>query len=61
MVIADVDFSDPHDRSRFDVVDFKGTVNYSLKARSPADAKKWVYALKESKTWMLGELLNFNL
>jgi hypothetical protein len=52
-LIADVDFSDNQDKSRFDVVDFKGTVCYSLKARSPADAKKWVWALKESKTWMI--------
>lgn len=25
---------------------------YSLKARSPADAKKWVWALKESRMWL---------
>ncbi|KAJ3415877.1 hypothetical protein HDV05_003941 [Chytridiales sp. JEL 0842] len=39
------------DKSRFDVVG-KGSVRYSLHAKTPADAKKWVWAIMESKRWM---------
>ncbi|KAJ3340155.1 hypothetical protein HDU91_000897, partial [Kappamyces sp. JEL0680] len=48
---ADAYFPDTHDLSRFDVSG-SGNVKYSLKSRSPADAKKWVWALKESRIWM---------
>ncbi|KAJ3321033.1 hypothetical protein HDV06_004692 [Boothiomyces sp. JEL0866] len=45
-------FPDPkNDPSRFDVTG-SGNVKYSLKARSPADAKKWVWSLMESRVWM---------
>ncbi|KAJ3321942.1 hypothetical protein HDU76_013991, partial [Blyttiomyces sp. JEL0837] len=50
--IAVVEFVEPKDKSRFDVVG-KGSVRYSLQAKTPADAKKWVWALMESKRWML--------
>lgn len=39
------------DISRFDVTG-SGKIKYSLKARSPAEAKKWVWALFESQRWM---------
>jgi hypothetical protein len=39
------------DASRFDVIG-AGGVKYSLKARSTADAKKWVWNLMESRGWM---------
>lgn len=39
------------DHSRFDVTG-SGNVKYSLKARSPTDAKNWVWALMESQRWM---------
>ncbi len=48
---ADAYFPDAHDLSRFDVTG-SGNVKYSLKSRSPADAKKWVWALKESRIRM---------
>ncbi|KAJ3265368.1 hypothetical protein HK104_006300, partial [Borealophlyctis nickersoniae] len=54
-MIANVVMPDSNDKSRFDVIG-KGSVEYSLKARSPADAKKWVWALMESKKWMLDRL-----
>lgn len=46
-----VTFPDTGDRSRLDVRG-SGGVKYSLKARSPAEAKKWVWALMESQRWM---------
>ncbi|KAJ3088393.1 hypothetical protein HK102_008853 [Quaeritorhiza haematococci] len=49
-LIAQVEFPDSSDKSRFDVLG-KGSVRYSLKARSPAEAKKWVWALREPKRW----------
>ncbi|KAI8817986.1 Oxysterol-binding protein-domain-containing protein [Fimicolochytrium jonesii] len=51
-MIASVSLPDPTDKSRFDVIG-RGGVLYSLKARSPADAKKWVWALMESKKFMV--------
>ncbi|TPX66348.1 hypothetical protein SpCBS45565_g04523 [Spizellomyces sp. 'palustris'] len=51
-MIANVVLPDSSDKSRFDVIG-KGSVRYSLKARSPADAKKWVWALMESKKYMI--------
>ncbi|KAJ3182224.1 hypothetical protein HDU85_003266 [Gaertneriomyces sp. JEL0708] len=51
-MIANVVLPDSSDKSRFDVVG-KGSVRYALKARSPADAKKWVWALMESKKFMV--------
>ncbi|KAJ3000943.1 hypothetical protein HDV02_000012 [Globomyces sp. JEL0801] len=39
------------DPSRFDVTG-SGNIKYSLQARSPADAKKWVWSLLESRVWM---------
>ncbi|KAJ3032613.1 hypothetical protein HK097_005167, partial [Rhizophlyctis rosea] len=50
-MIAGVVMPDSNDKSRFDVV-VRGS-SWSLKARSPADAKKWVWSLMESKKWML--------
>ncbi|KAI8847177.1 hypothetical protein BC829DRAFT_249973 [Chytridium lagenaria] len=44
--IAVVEFPEAKDKSRFDVVG-KGSVRFSLQARSPADAKRWVWALME--------------
>ncbi|KAJ3219695.1 hypothetical protein HDU67_010057 [Dinochytrium kinnereticum] len=49
--IAIVEFPDAKDKSRFDVVG-KGSVRFCLQARSPADAKRWVWALMESKRWV---------
>jgi hypothetical protein len=51
MRIANILLTEEDDKSRFDVVG-KGSVRYSLKARSPADAKKWIWAVMESKRWM---------
>ncbi|KAI9098624.1 Oxysterol-binding protein-domain-containing protein [Phlyctochytrium arcticum] len=51
-MIASVVLPDSDDKSRFDVIG-KGSVRYSLQARSPADAKKWVWALMESKKYMI--------
>ncbi|KAI8907712.1 Oxysterol-binding protein-domain-containing protein [Powellomyces hirtus] len=51
-MIASVVMPDSSDKSRFDVIG-RGSVKYSLKARSPADAKKWVWALMESKKFMV--------
>jgi hypothetical protein len=39
------------DKSRFDVCGSGGT-KYSLKAKSPADAKKWVWAIMQSQGYM---------
>jgi hypothetical protein len=39
------------DPSRFDIVG-QGNIKYYLKARSPADAKRWVWYLMESRGWM---------
>ncbi|KAJ3005149.1 hypothetical protein HKX48_000843, partial [Thoreauomyces humboldtii] len=47
-MIANVVLPDSNDKSRFDVIG-RGSVKYSLKARSPADAKKWVWVLLEAK------------
>ncbi|KAJ3140607.1 hypothetical protein HDU90_007909 [Geranomyces variabilis] len=51
-MIANVAMPDASDKSRFDVIG-RGSAKYSLKARSPADAKKWVWALMESKKFMI--------
>ncbi|KAJ3160844.1 hypothetical protein HDU86_008204 [Geranomyces michiganensis] len=51
-MIANVAMPDASDKSRFDVIG-RGSAKYSLKARSPADAKKWVWALMESKKFMV--------
>ncbi|KAJ3033480.1 hypothetical protein HDV00_006321 [Rhizophlyctis rosea] len=50
-MIANIVMPDSADKSRFDVL-ARG-VRWSLKARSPADAKKWVWALMEWKKWGL--------
>ncbi|TPX42136.1 hypothetical protein SeLEV6574_g05746 [Synchytrium endobioticum] len=50
MLIAKIVMPDHNDKSRFDVLG-KGSVRYALKARSPAEAKKWVWALNESKLY----------
>ncbi|KAI8906381.1 Oxysterol-binding protein-domain-containing protein [Gorgonomyces haynaldii] len=50
------EFPDAADMARFDVVS-SGNVRYSLKARSPAEAKKWVWALMESQRWMKDQQL----
>ncbi|KAL2911287.1 hypothetical protein HK105_209244 [Polyrhizophydium stewartii] len=50
-ISANVTMPDSTDASRFDVVG-AGNVRYSIKARSPADAKKWVWHLMESRRFM---------
>ena len=40
------------DQTRFDV-SVEGSVKFYLRARSVAEAKKWVWALMESKRWMI--------
>ncbi|KAI8928786.1 Oxysterol-binding protein-domain-containing protein [Entophlyctis helioformis] len=50
-IAANVTMPDANDNSRFDIV-ASGNVKYSIKARSPADAKKWVWYLMESKRFM---------
>ncbi|KAH6586997.1 hypothetical protein BASA50_000046 [Batrachochytrium salamandrivorans] len=49
---ANVTMPDSNDASRFDVM-ASGNVRYSIKARSPADAKKWVWYLMESKRFSI--------
>lgn len=46
-----VEFPDAVDHSRFDIRG-GGDVRYSLKARSPAESKKWIWALMESQRCM---------
>ena len=47
------------DQSRFDV-SVEGQVKFYLRARSVAEAKKWVWALMESKKWMIDHLNDQN-
>ncbi|KAJ8327421.1 hypothetical protein QVD99_008036 [Batrachochytrium dendrobatidis] len=49
---ANVTMPDSNDASRFDIMS-TGNVRYSIKARSPADAKKWVWHLMESKRFLI--------
>lgn len=51
MLTAEVHMPESSDHSRIDVVG-SGHVKYSIKARSPADAKKWIWSLMESQRWM---------
>jgi hypothetical protein len=49
--VATIEFPEK-DKSRFDVVG-KGNVRYSLQAKTPADAKKWVWAIMEVRFFFL--------
>ena len=49
--VASITMPESSDSERFDV-EASGNVKYSLKARSPAEAKKWVWYLMESKRYM---------
>jgi hypothetical protein len=51
MRIANIHLPDSEDKSRFEIVG-KGSVRYSLKARTPTDAKKWIWALVEAKNYL---------
>ncbi|KAL1924036.1 uncharacterized protein VTP21DRAFT_7071 [Calcarisporiella thermophila] len=42
---------DPTDKNRFIVVG-KGSVQYHLRAGDPIEAKRWIFALTQSKQWM---------
>ncbi|KAJ3096599.1 hypothetical protein HDU97_005751 [Phlyctochytrium planicorne] len=57
--IASIVFPDAKEKSRFDVIG-KGGVRFCLQARSPADAKRWVWALMESKRWVTDQELDLN-
>ena len=49
--VAKVVLPDADDKSRFDIVGEAG-LKFSLKARTPTDAKKWIWVLMESKKWI---------
>ncbi|KAF9585253.1 hypothetical protein BGW38_003214 [Lunasporangiospora selenospora] len=42
---------DPNDKQRFDIIG-KGSIRYHLKAGHANEAKKWIFALTQSKQWI---------
>lgn len=43
---------DASDKNRFDVIG-KGTNRYHLKTEHPVEAKRWIFALSQSKQWLI--------
>ncbi|RUS13921.1 Oxysterol-binding protein-domain-containing protein, partial [Endogone sp. FLAS-F59071] len=43
---------DASDKNRFDVIG-KGTNRYHLKTEHPVEAKRWIFALSQSKQWII--------